>query len=277
PERLGAYRAIIDWIGHLTFFEFGLGGALMAALAHRIGQGDRRAVTKMLTAGLGAYCRVTLVQLIGGIVLVIALPQLIGPGQASETELRIAGAIALVPVLLTPLLVFRVLAETRQRGYINWLLLLAQTLVMTGLSLLMAHLGWGLIGQCVAFAIAQVPTLVALSWDGLREYREIWNVAPDRADRNAIGGLRWPTFIHGLMDRIGLVSDNIIIVWILGPAAVVPFFLTQQLALLAQSQLRGVGQATWAGLAELYARSDETRLRLRLLELTGMVSGLGLA
>jgi O-antigen/teichoic acid export membrane protein len=74
-----------------------------------------------------------------------------------------------------------------------------------------------------------------------------------------------------------LASDNILIAWILGPAAVVPFFLTQQMAVLAQSHLRGIGQATWAGLAELYSHGNEATFRVRLLELTGMVSGLGMA
>ena len=49
----------------------------MAALARRIGQGDRAAVTGMLAAGLRAYCRVTLAQLVGGIALVVTLPDLI--------------------------------------------------------------------------------------------------------------------------------------------------------------------------------------------------------
>jgi O-antigen/teichoic acid export membrane protein len=276
PERLGAYRALTDWIGHLTYLELGLGGALMAALAGKLGQGDRAAVVGMLVAGLRAYWRVTLAQFVGGVALVVALPHLIALNHLSKSELRIAGAVALLPVVITPLMVFRILAETRQRSYLNWTLLTAQVLTMTGLSLLTASLGWGLIGQSLAFATAQVPTFLVLAWDGTRAYREVWNAAPDHVERNALGGLRWPTFVHGLMDRIGLVSDNIIIAWILGPAVVVPFFLTQQLAVLALSQLKGLGQATWAGLAELYAQGDEARLRIRLLELTGMVSGLGL-
>jgi O-antigen/teichoic acid export membrane protein len=276
-ERLGAYRALTDWIGYLTLLELGLGGALMAALAVRLGQSDRGAVTRTLAAGLRAYCQVMLAQLVGGMALVIALPHIIALDRLSNSELRIAGAVGLLPVLLTPLLVFRVLAETRQRSYLNWLLMTAQVLMMTCFSLLAARLGWGLVGQSVAFAVAQVPTSLVLLWDGTRLYREAWKAAPEQADRITLGGLRWPTFIHGLTDRVGLVSDNIVIAWILGPAAVVPFSLTQQLAVLVQSQLRVLGQATWAGLAELYARGDGARLRSRLLELTGMVSGLGMA
>jgi O-antigen/teichoic acid export membrane protein len=276
-ERLGAFRALTDWIGYITFFDLGLGGAMMAALAARIGQGDGAAVTKMLAAGLRAYRSVTLAQLAGAVALIAALPYLIPPDRISESELRVAGAVALLPVVLTPLLVFRALAEARQRGYVNWLLLTAQVLATTGLSLVTARLGWGLIGQGVALAAAQIPTLLALSWDGVRAYRGVWKAAPGQADRNTIRSLSWPTFVHGLTDRVGLVSDNIIIAWVLGPVAVVPFYLTQQLAMLAQFLLRGVGQATWAGLAELHTRGDEAGLRMRLLELTGMVSGLGLA
>src|SRR5262252_10086744 len=42
-ERLGAFKAITGWIGFLTFFELGLGGAMMAALAV-IGQYNQAAI-----------------------------------------------------------------------------------------------------------------------------------------------------------------------------------------------------------------------------------------
>jgi O-antigen/teichoic acid export membrane protein len=276
-ECLGAYKALTDWIGYLTFFELGLSGALMASLARRVGQSDQASVTRMLATGLRAYRRVMFAQIAGGLALVAALPYLISLTYLSKSELRAAGVLALLPLSFTPLLVFRALAEARQRSYINWLLMTVQVLATNGLLLFTARKGWGLIGQSMAFAAAQVPTLFVLAWDGTRAYRGAWKVAPEQADRNTLWSLSWPTFVHGLTDQIGLVSDNIIIAWILGPAAIVPFFLTQQLAVLAQSQLRGLGNATWAGLAELYVRGDQAKLRMRLLELTGMISGLGLA
>jgi len=277
PERLGAFKALTDWIAQLTFVEFGLGGALMAAFVVRIGRGDRAGLTQMAAAGIHAYWRVTLFQIPGGILLVVALPHLISLDHVTKEELRVAGAIALAPVAITPLLVFRALAESRQRGFVNSLLLTAQVLVMTALALIAARLGWGLIGQAVAFAVAQSVTLLILAWDGTRAYRGVWNATHEEVDRHALRRLSCPTFVHGLTDRIALVSDNLVVAWILGPAAVVPFFLTQQLVGLAQSQVRGIGQATWAGLAELYVQDNNSRLRMRLLELTGMVSGLGVA
>jgi O-antigen/teichoic acid export membrane protein len=276
-ERLGAYKALTDWFGYLVFFEVGLSGALMALLAGRLAQGGHATVITMLAAGLRAYRGVTIAQFAGVVALTGALPYLIPSNHLDANELRIAGAIAGLPVVFTPLLVFRSLAEARQRGYLIWQLMTAQVLTLNGLQLLTAFLGWGLIGQCLAFAAAQIPLLLVPIWDSLRTYRGVWKAVAEKADRSALWNLSWPTFVHGLTDRIGLASDSILVALILGSAAVTPFFLTQQLAILAQSLLRGVGQATWAGLAELHAGDQKSILRTRLLELTGMVSGLSWA
>jgi O-antigen/teichoic acid export membrane protein len=277
PERLGAYKALTDWIGYLTFFELGMGGALMAAIAMRIGQKDSAAVSRMISAGLQVYSRVMLVSLTGGIALVAAMPIVIPSRELLPGELRTSGAITLFSLLLTPLLVFRALAEARQRSYIYWLLLTVQVALMTGLALVLAWAGWGLVGQTLAWTVAQFPTLMVLVWDCVRKYGGRWIISSSYTDRKALWGLSRSTFVHMMADRIGMVGDNIIIAWIMGPSALAPFFLTQQLVSIALSNLRGISGSTWAGLVELYSRSELTAFRQRLLELTGIISGLGLA
>jgi O-antigen/teichoic acid export membrane protein len=277
PERLGAYKALTDWMGYLTFFELGMGGAMMAALGMKIGQEGTAAVGRMIAAGLHVYGRVMLASLAGGVTLLVAIPIAMPSRDLGQGELRISVAITLLSLILTPLLVFRALADARQRSYIYWLLLSIQFVLMTGLSLVMAWAGWGLIGQTFAWTVSQVPTLVVLVWDGVRKYGAIWKVPSKLADRKALWGLGRNTFVHMLADRIGLVGDNIVIAWILGPAALAPFFLTQQLITIALSNLRGISGATWAGLVELYSRSELDAFRRRLLELTGMICGLGVA
>jgi O-antigen/teichoic acid export membrane protein len=176
--------------------------------------------------------------------------------------------------VFTPLLVFRTLSEARQRAYRNWLLLTMQVLTSTSLCLFAAYMGWGLLGQSVALTVAQLPTLFILAWDGHRAFGGVWAARSDRADRDEVRSLSWPTLIHGLTDRVGLLSDNILIAWVMGPRAIASLVLTQQLASVAQSQLKGFGAATWAGLTELHVRGDHARFQKRLLELTGVVSGL---
>jgi O-antigen/teichoic acid export membrane protein len=276
-ERFGAYKALMDWIGYLALFELGLSGALMARLALRVGQGDTVVVCSLLRAGLQAYGWVMLAMLVGGMGLVLALPHVVALQAVSSDELRAAGLTALLPVLLTPLLVFRSLAEARQRSYLVGLLMTLQSVLATGLWLAAAWAGWGLVGQSLAGAVAQLPVALILMWDGMRAYRGSWSVSADPSAKQALWALSWPTFIHSLTDRIGLISDNVIIAWLLGPVAVVPFYLTQQLGALAQFHLKGLSNATWAGLVELYSQGHGAIFQLRLLELTSTVSGLAVA
>ncbi len=276
-ERFGAYKALTDWMGYLALLDMGIGGALMTRLALRAGQDDAPGVRGTLAAGLQLYLGVTLAMIAGGIVLVVALPHLIPLEKVSSYELRAAGLISLLPLLITPLLAFRLLAEARQRNYLNSLLMTMQSILATGVWLGAAWAGWGLVGQSLALTVAQIPTALILTWNGMRAYPGVWSAAPDPAAKKAVRALSWPTFIHSMTDRVGLIGDNVIIALILGPVAVVPFYLTQQLALLAQSQLRGLSNASWAGLVELYSQGQSAILRLRLLELTGTVSGLGVA
>jgi O-antigen/teichoic acid export membrane protein len=276
-ERFGTYKALTDWMGYLALFELGLSGALMACFATKVGQDDAAWVYRVLIAGLQAYGWVLLAMLAGGIGLVAALPHMLALEAVSSYELRAAGLIALLPVLLTPLLVFRFLAEARQRSYLVGLLMALQSVLTTGLWLAAARAGWGLAGQSLASAVAQLPAALILMWDGMRVYGGSRSVSPDPAAKQVLWALRWPTFIHSLTDRIGLISDNVIIAWLLGPVAVVPFYLTQQLGGLAQFYLRGLSIATWAGLVELYSQGQRAIFRARLLELTGMISGLAVA
>jgi len=74
-----------------------------------------------------------------------------------------------------------------------------------------------------------------------------------------------------------LVTDNIIIGGLVAPAMVVPFLLTQQLAILAQRQLQGVGNASWAGLIELQLQGKTELFNQRLIELTRLIAILAVA
>jgi O-antigen/teichoic acid export membrane protein len=276
-ERFGAYRVLLDWMGYLALFELGLSGALMGCLAPKVGQGDAGMVRRLLIAGLQAYGWAMLAMLAGGLGLVLALPHVVALETVRPDELRTAGVIALSPALLTPLLVFRSLAEARQRSYLVGLLMTMQSVLTAGLLLAAARAGWGLPGQSLAGAVAQLPAALILMRDGRRAYGERWSLVADPTAKQALWSLSRPTFIHSLTDRIGLISDNLIIAWLLGPVAVAAFYLTQQLGVLAQFLLRGLGNATWAGLVELHAQGQGAIFRLRFLELTSTVSGLAVA
>jgi O-antigen/teichoic acid export membrane protein len=98
------------------------------------------------------------------------------------------------------------------------------------------------------------------------------SLSDDEKIRSQLWQLNGPTLLHNLAGRVSLLSDNILVGFLLGPLAVPPFFLTQRLPLLLQGQLQAIGGATWAGLAELYYSGKHERFHQRLVELTKLTA-----
>src|SRR5688500_18934042 len=122
-ERFGVHKVLMDWMSYLALGELGLTSALMACFAPKVAQGDTSTVRSLISVSLPAYVRVTFAMMVVGMGLVLALPYVISLDTLNIHELRIAGLVALLPVFLTPLLVFRALAEARQRQYLLSLLM----------------------------------------------------------------------------------------------------------------------------------------------------------
>lgn len=277
-ERFGAYRVLMDWFGYLTLLDLGVIGAVMARLGPKVGTGDERGVFAILSAGLRVYIWISGAMALGGAVIISGMPYFLSDlASITPAELRIAGWVLLIPVVWVPVSVFRALIETRQKAYVINTVLTAQALLNTALLVMAAWAGWGLVGQTLGTTLALLPMPIVLIAQGIRDYKGILRAQPDPAAMAELRSLNWPTFWFNLSGRLGLLSDNIVIGRVLGPTAVSPFFLTQRLAQIAQSQLQQIGNATWAGLVELYAQGQTERFCSRLRDLTSLVSGLGVA
>jgi O-antigen/teichoic acid export membrane protein len=192
--------------------------------------------------------------------------------------------IVVAGLLLLPLSApFRIVLESDQRGYRVNNLLVVQSLATTALSLGFAYYGGGIAGQALAVLIASLPYHLRLLTYGRRRFPRVMRAAAaatpaDAATARArLLSLNRPTFVLNLCGRVGLLSDNIVVAALLGPAAVVPFFATQRIAVMVQGQLQSLGNATWAGLAQLHAAGERELFNRRLVDLTGLVAALGVA
>jgi O-antigen/teichoic acid export membrane protein len=63
----------------------------------------------------------------------------------------------------------------------------------------------------------------------------------------------------------------------MGPAAVVPFLMTQRLPMLVQGQVAQLGSSGWPGLVELRLKGEPVVMNRRLVELTGLIVVLAIA
>src|SRR6185503_11229486 len=252
-DRFGAYKAVIDWFGYLALLDFGILGAMQPLFAEALGKSDTSAMGLLVATGSRLYARVVGVMIVVGLIITSMITHLIPVPAPLTGELRIASLIVVAGLLLLPLSApFRIVLESDQRGYRVNNLLVVQSLATTALSLGFAYYGGGIAGQALAVLIASLPYHLRLLTYGRRRFpREMRDAAAatpaDAATARArLLSLNRPTFVLNLCGRVGLLSDNIVIAALLGPAAVVPFFATQRIAVMVQGQLQSLGNATWA-------------------------------
>jgi len=281
PERFGAARAASDWFGHLTLLELGLGSALAPLLALALGRGDELTVRRTMSEGIRAFGRVALVAVLAGLMITMMITRLVPVSPGLARDLQVGCLIATAGLLLYPLAPFRPLADASQRGYALHFMAFAQSVMTTALAVLLAWQGFGITGWFAAVAAGQLLFALLILRDGRRRHPGVLKGAfsgpGDPEARAAIKRLNAPSLLFDLAGRAGLLTDNIVIALVLGPTAVVPLFLTQRLPQLAQQQLQGVGNASWAALGQLHALGRNDVFTARLLELTRLLVALGLA
>ncbi|MBW4553884.1 MAG: lipopolysaccharide biosynthesis protein [Aphanocapsa sp. GSE-SYN-MK-11-07L] len=279
-ERYGVFRAASDWSGYVSLLQLGVSGSLIALFVKAIGQVDLKAVRLTLATGIRVYLQITGLTILAGIGLGFAITHLVQVKGELVGELQRGYWLGFLAILLLPLTPFRLLTDASQRGYWTNFVSILQSLLITSSTLLLAWLGWGIPGQYLATLLGTSFFCVTMAWDGFKRYSDVFPLVFNKSAQAEIAQqlwqLNWPTLLLNLSTQIGLLTDNIVISYFLGPAMVVPFFVTQRLAVLAQAQLQGVGNASWAALADLYAKGEYQLFNDRLVELTRLVSVMGL-
>ncbi len=275
-ETFGAIRVARDWFAYLAILEIGISGGLLPVLARRAATSDASATHAAVASGVHAYKRITLWTIALGVILVWALPPLVGVSPEATTDLRIGGGIAVVGLLALPLTPLRSLLDAMQRSHLVHVAVLAQSITTIALSLLAAWWALGIAGQFGAVLLGSLPMLGLLVLFASRHCPGVVRVAMvARAEEEStaeITRLNRPTLLYMLFGRLGLAADNVVVALLLGPKAVVPLLITVRLALLAQGALLSVGNAAWAGLAELEATNQIARFNERVIELTRLVT-----
>src|SRR5207248_292165 len=134
------------------------------------------------------------------------------------------------------------------------------SLLVTGLSLLLAWADWGITGQAAAqvagvwaFALG-VAAVAARAHPGV--FRAVFTEPPDAATRRALRGLSAPTLLLNVSGRVSVLTDNLVVGGLLGTRRVTALVNSQKLVALGQAALQTVGGASWAALAELHARGE---------------------
>jgi O-antigen/teichoic acid export membrane protein len=276
-QRFGAVEALMGLIGYMALLEFGMSDALSPLLASAVARRDWPLVRRTLAAGVRTYSEVAGITTIVGLGVLLLIPYIIHVGPRYVSDLRWAWVVCILGTPVCLLIPFRVLVQARQRGYQLNLLYIAQWAIVTTLSLILAWAGWGITGQSLALLLSGIFLYLVLALYARKQFPGIltWSsirTPPDRQAHRQLFNLRAPSFVLSICGTVSLLSDNLIIAYLISPAMVVPFFVTQRAALLVGKELQGIGGSSWPALAELYSREQAQLFNARLVELTRLVS-----
>ncbi len=272
-EQIGAFRTLLSLVGFLPLLEFGLAGALQTRFAKAIHEDERQlglSFRVSQTISNITWCKVLLV-------IVVTSPILYFLAPLSNT-LRLPFAICWLLLGIgsstTWLIPIRSWMEANQQSSIVNYLLICQYIVVTTLTVLTAWLSFGLIGQGVAYLLGAIPFIVGMIYFFRKLFPNNISIqAPESLEQEhkQIRKLQLPTFLNQLSGQIGVYSDNLIVMLMIGPSAVTPFFLTQRLPQIAMGLLQTISASSWAGLSQLFYEGRVSELRDRILELTKLV------
>ena len=280
-DRFGLFRTMSELFGYLTLLEFGLSGALAPLLAGAIGRGDHQSERRTMAVGVRAYAFVSILSVVGGLFLAATIPFWTNVPDGLETEARQACVVYSLGFLWLGLIPFRAAIEARQLGYVLNLLLTGQALIIASSSMVLAWWGWGIPGQALAILIGISVFNLTITGLMLQRNMDVLHAAVfdpvDLETRRGLNRLSGSTLAIQLAGRAGTMTDNIILGRMIDQKAVTILYFTQRLPVMVLSLLQGVSSATWAGLAELHASGEHETYRRRVIELSGMISILGVA
>ncbi|TWT34631.1 oligosaccharide flippase family protein [Blastopirellula retiformator] len=281
-EQFGAFRAVADWQMMLGFLELGFAQSVRAMFAEAAGEDSKYDAQDVMEYGRWIYYRLSVVLFIAVLVLAAAIPYLVIVSPEYIWDLRL-GVLSFLPLaFITPLALYLYFADSRQHGYLINFGLTFQLLLITALSLTFAYFDYGIVGQCLAFTIGHMVLPIAIWRTFRRKLQEtsctsVSNPESRELVRSKLRELNTASMLMQFSGKLGMESDRILVGFLLGATAIVPFFATQRLLQVAQHQVLMLGSSSWAALAELHHQGERLRFNQRLIELTSFTAVLALA
>ena len=268
-ETLGAYAILMQAVGYLALVDLGFGVSLNRYLAQAFGL-ENIQFSNILTTGRTFYLGSnTLCAL-----LTLALAAVIGRVFSLSPVLERQAQFGLLmlaawAVIRTPLAVYgAALIATQNLAAANVISIVGNAGRLV-LSLAFVALGGGLVGLMAANILAEAMMAAAQWWHFRRLYQEMkfrWGV-PDWALFGSMLKFGGQTLLISIAIRLVFQTDNLVVGYLYGAAAVSVYYITQMPGTLAyQMVLRLTDNATPA-INELYGRGHTDSLQAAYLRL----------
>lgn len=270
-ETLGAYAVLVQVLGYLSMLDLGVTVSLNVFMARAHSRDDRgKRLGEVLSTARSYLCVSN--ALVASIIFLLSLkagswlhisPQMAGPVRAS---LLLLAAWQLVK---GPWLVYGIgLNATQNLALLNFTGI-AGNAARLCFSLGLVAAGHGLVGLTLANLAAEALTYLLTTYHFRRLYpaiRPVWGI-PDRGLLREMLVFGLHSLLVNIAWRLVYLTDNIVVGYLYGAAAVSIYYATQMPATIAFNIVNRVHDNASPALNELQALREEEKLRRSFLKL----------
>jgi len=282
-ERFGAFRSLFELFGYLSLLEGGLALAIRPLFAQSLAKDRGDEVSELMQASLISFRLGMLIAMAVGAMLSLVIRRLVPVSPELASDLRIASlvlAFGLVNICFGP---HRTLCEAMQRSFLTNLLLIGQTVCVTITSTLLCFQfpQWGITIQALSITV-WVTTFnlilrkIAIGLRNSISSSEVRSPKLKVSIRELARNSR-DSFVFMLAGRASIQSNSLILGLFVGQVDVTKLYATQRLFDVIQSQLFGVGNASWAAMAEIYHQGRIDLFVKRVKQLIQLILVMGIA
>jgi O-antigen/teichoic acid export membrane protein len=271
-NNFGLYKTLIEFFSHFTILEFGIYSTLLGLLIKESAT-EGKQIGSIVKWGVDSYKKIAYLSLAISFFVSLWFYYRFSPS-TGKGDLILSLVLCQGFFIILPFLPYKALLESYHKNYlVNWMQLL-NSLIYTFGALIFSRFYPSLSGQILATVIG-----LYISHSLFVRFAKIdlSNVAIFNAGEASQKRLRRSYFLNEISGRVCLMLDNLVIALFLGPRFVVPFFITQKLPMLIQTQLLNIGNSTWSTLGVIYHNNDMKLFSKRMMELTKITSVFGAA
>lgn len=282
-DRFGAFRSLLELFGFLNLIDVGISSSLRPLLAKAVGTDQTSEISKIMQTAYQLFRYALLLSIILGIMISLFCYLIIPVPIQIRLDLQVASLVfcfGMLNILISP---SRCFCETVQKLSIVNSLLIFQSLSVTVTSVVFCRLfpGWGItvLSSSLTFWIFIFNTILYLRMRKITDTL-IVNENHQKSEKLRLRELikhGRDNFILMLAGRASLHSNNLIVGLFYGQSDVTKLYATQRLFDVIQTQLFGVGNASWAALAQIYHQERLDLFRTRVLQLLKLIMILGLS
>ncbi len=282
-ERFGAFRSLLELFGYLSLLEGGLALAIRPLFAQSLAKNRGDEVSELMHAAFISFRFGTLIALAVGLFLTFVVHRLVPVSPDLAPDLLIASFVmtfGLVNISFGP---HRTLCEAMQRSFLTNLLLIGQTVcvTITSTTLCIHYPRWGITIQALSITlwVTSFNLILRKIAIGLRKSISATDIRSQKLKisfRNLAMNSR-NSFVLMLAGRASIQSNSLILGMFVGQADVTKLYATQRLFDVIQSQLFGVGNASWAAMAEIYHQGRLDLFVKRIKQLIQLILVMGIA